>query len=152
MTITLLNNTDKAVAEQLHTLFQVSYAVEAKLLGAKNFPPLQRPLEAYMEGRTRFYGAYADATLAGATEIEATPEYTYINSMVVHPQFFRRGIASQLMEYVMAEFDSPRFFVETGLDNGPATRLYLKFGFREILQWDTDHGVRKVKFEWVKGS
>ncbi|MEJ2584117.1 MAG: hypothetical protein P8Z38_03455 [Robiginitalea sp.] len=37
--------------------------------------------------------------------------------------------------------------METGLDNGPATALYRKFGFREILQYDTDHGVRKVRFE-----
>jgi len=37
--------------------------------------------------------------------------------------------------------------VETGLKNEPTTQLYLKLGFREVYQYDTDHGVRKVRFE-----
>ena len=67
--------------------------------------------------------------------------------MVVAPKFFRQGIASQLLEFVFDTFDSNVFMVETGVANDPATTLYKKFGFKEVKQWDTDHGVRKVKFE-----
>ena len=70
-----------------------------------------------------------------------------INSLVVNPKFFRRGIARKLIEFVFNTFDSNLFVVETGLANGPATKLYKKFGFIEVKQWDTDHGIRKIKFE-----
>ena len=54
------------------------------------------------------------------------------------------------MEFVFNTFKTKQFFVETGLQNEPATQLYTKFGFKEIKQWDTDHGVRKVKFECTR--
>ncbi|WP_306424023.1 GNAT family N-acetyltransferase [Patiriisocius marinus] len=74
-------------------------------------------------------------------------EFTHINSLVVDPRFFRQGIAKKMMEFVFETFDSKLFIVETGLENGPATQLYKKFGFKEVKQWDTDHGIRKIKFE-----
>lgn len=39
------------------------------------------------------------------------------------------------------------FTVETGIDNQPAIKLYESFGFQELEQWDTNHGIRKVRFE-----
>ena len=37
--------------------------------------------------------------------------------------------------------------VETGVENEPAILLYKKFGFKEVKQWDTDHGIRKIRLE-----
>ena len=51
------------------------------------------------------------------------------------------------MEFVLDLFDSKLFVVETGVENGPATELYRKLDFIEVKQWDTNHGVRKIKFE-----
>jgi RimJ/RimL family protein N-acetyltransferase len=48
---------------------------------------------------------------------------------------------------VLNTYDSSCFTVETGLANAPATKLYLKLGFRKTGEYDTDHGVRKVQFE-----
>ena len=76
--------------------------------------------------------------------IKPTPD---INSLVVSPTFFRQGIARKLMEFVFHTFDSNLFVVETGLENGPANELYKKFDFKEVKQWNTDHGIRKIKFE-----
>jgi ribosomal protein S18 acetylase RimI-like enzyme len=80
-------------------------------------------------------------------EIDQTADAIHIQSLVVHPRFFRQGIGMQLMEFVLKEFENEMFTVETGVDNGPATALYLKLGFFEVRQWDTDHGVRKIRFE-----
>jgi ribosomal protein S18 acetylase RimI-like enzyme len=80
-------------------------------------------------------------------EIDHNNSATLIRSLVVDPFFFRQGIAKKLMEFVLDTFDSNLFVVETGLENGPATALYEKFGFIEVEQWDTNHGVRKIKFE-----
>ena len=61
-------------------------------------------------------------------------------------------IARKLMEYVFNTFDSKLFVVETGLENEPATKLYKKFDFKEVKQWNTDHGIRKIKFERIINS
>ena len=53
------------------------------------------------------------------------------------------------MEFTLNRFDSRVFVVETGVKNIPATELYKKLGFTEVKQWDTDFGVRKVKFQKI---
>lgn len=145
--ITKLEHKDKEVSKKIRSVFQVSYAVEAKLLGATDFPPLKRPLEDFLECENQFFGHIVNNQLQGVMEIDHTETRTLIRSLVVDPKFFRKGIASSFMEFVLNSFDASLFVVETGVDNGPASELYRKFGFVEVEQWDTDHGVRKVKFE-----
>ena len=66
---------------------------------------------------------------------------------MVSPHYFRQGIGRQLMKYVLQDFSSKVFTVETGLKNIPASKLYTSFHFKEVKQWDTDHGVRKIRFK-----
>jgi ribosomal protein S18 acetylase RimI-like enzyme len=142
----LLNN-DIDISKKIRAVFQVSYEVEAKLLKAINFPPLKRPLEDYVLSNTVFFGYLKNEELVGVIEIDHNKNDTLIRSLVVDPLFFRQGIARKLMEFTLNTFDSNLFIVETGVDNKPASKLYMEFGFIEVKQWDTDHGVRKVKFE-----
>ncbi len=142
-----LQNNKIEVSKQIHSVFQLSYAVEAKLLNATDFPPLKRPLESYLKSDTMFFGYLENKELAGIIEIEYNNNYTDINSLVVNPKFFRRGIARKLLEFVFNRFDSKLFIVETGVNNKPATELYKKLGFKEVKQWDTDFGIRKILFE-----
>jgi len=142
-----LENSDIEIAKNIRSVFQLSYAVEAKLLNATDFPPLKRPLESYLKSDTMFFGYIENNEIVGIIEIEHDKNCTDINSLVVAPNYFRQGIARKLLEFVFNSFDSKLFVVETGLENGPATALYIKFDFKEVKQWDTDHGVRKVKFE-----
>lgn len=142
-----LENDDIEVSKRIRAVFQSSYKVEAKLLNAIDFPPLKRPLKSYVNSNTEFFGYLKDGELAGVIEIEHNNSFTDINSLVVSPTFFRQGIARKLMEFVFHTFDSNLFVVETGLENGPANELYKKFDFKEVKQWNTDHGIRKIKFE-----
>ena len=80
-------------------------------------------------------------------EIKNNIEAIHIQSLVVDPYFFRQGIAQKLMKYVLEKYQTSLFTVETGVLNLPAIQLYTKLGFVETQQWDTDHGVRKVRFE-----
>ena len=143
-----LENSDIEVSKRIRTVFQLSYKIEAKLLNATDFPPLKRPLKSYVNSNTEFFGYLKDGELAGVIEIELNNSFTDINSLVVSPSFFRQGIAKELMRFVFNKFNSNLFVVETGLENGPATKLYKKFGFKEVKQWNTDHGIRKIKFEY----
>ncbi len=135
------------VAEQIHSIFRLSYAVEAKLLNAIDFPPLKRPLNSYLKSNNMFFGYFENDELSGIIEIEYKNNRTDINSLVVHPLYFRRGVAIKLLEFVFNRFDSQLFIVETGVNNKPAIKLYEKLGFKEVRQWDTKFGIRKTLFE-----
>lgn len=147
-----LDNKNRAVSKKIRAVFQASYAIEAALLNAKNFPPLQRTLEEFLESNTAFFGVLKNDEFAGVIEISEYHSHTHINSLVVEPKFFRQGIASKLMQFVIHKFDSKRFTVETGVLNTPACQLYKNFNFKEVMQWDTDHGVRKIQFECTNKS
>ncbi len=142
-----LDNSNIDVATIMMRVFMESYAVEAKLLGAKDFPPLKRPLEGYTKSTNQFYGYYEDEQLSGVIEIVEKPEYTHIQSLVVSPNFFRRGIGSKLIEYVFKHYNSSTFMVETGAKNVPAIQLYERLGFTLIKEFDTIHGIIKVRLE-----
>ena len=145
-----LDHTDLAITTKMRAVFQVSYAVEAKLLNAVNFPPLQRPLESYIESTTTFFGYHIKDEIVGIIEVNPKEKTTHINSLVVSPHFFRQGIGRDLMDYILQNFSSKIFTVETGLKNIPASKLYTSFHFKEVKQWDTDHGVRKIRFEFIR--
>ena len=142
-----LKNNDLEIAKKIRSVFQLSYKVEANILNATDFPPLKRPLENYVNSNTAFFEYLKNEELAGVIEIEHNNNFIHIYSLVVDPGFLRQGIARKLMEYVINIFDSKLFVVETGLKNGPATKLYKKFDFKEVKQWNTYHGIRKIKFE-----
>jgi ribosomal protein S18 acetylase RimI-like enzyme len=142
-----LDHKDRSIAQEIREVFQASYAVEAKLLGAVDFPPLKRPLEGFLQSENEFFGFREQGRLAGVAEVVPEEKAVHVQSLVVHPAFFRKGIGSALVSHVLERFTTPVFTVETGLENHPATALYRKFGFREVGRYDTDHGVRKVRFE-----
>ena len=142
-----LDHTNQAIATKMRIVFQESYAIEAKLLNAINFPPLQRPLQSYIESTTTFFGYHIKDEIVGIIEVSPKEKTTHINSLVVSPHFFRQGIGRDLMDYILQNFSSKVFTVETGLENIPASKLYTSFHFKEVKQWDTDHGVRKIRFK-----
>ncbi|MEM8892912.1 MAG: N-acetyltransferase [Bacteroidota bacterium] len=141
-----LKNSDPSIAKEIQQLFYASYLVEAKLLGAKEFPPLNRKLEDYQETETNFYGFHKGEEITGIIELTLEEDRIEIDSLVVHPDHFRQGIAQQLLEFALESLDYNFFRVETGAENEPAIRLYKKLGFEEERQWDTFFGIRKVSF------
>ena len=145
-----LDHTNLAIATKMRVVFQESYAVEAALLNATNFPPLQRPLESYIKSITMFFGYHIKDEIVGIVEVSPKEKTTHINSLVVSPHFFRQGIGRNLIDYTLQNFSSKIFTVETGLENIPASKLYTSFHFKEVKQWDTDHGVRKIRFKLIR--
>ena len=84
-----LNHTDFEIAQKIYSVFQVSYAVEADLLKAMNFPPLKRGLANFIKSTTDFYGYFYENELAAVIEIECKNHNTHIQSLVVDPFYFR---------------------------------------------------------------
>lgn len=145
--ISKLDHRDKHIASRIREVFQASYAVEAKLLGAENnFPPLKRPLSQFINAESEFFGYQNGDRIAGIIEVKVDADKVHIQSLVVDPEFFRQGVASQLLNFLFQQFRSKHYTVETGAANGPAIALYERFGFKKVNQWITEVGIEKVAF------
>lgn len=145
-----LDHKNPEEASKIREVFQESYAVEAKLLKAENnFPPLKRPLAGFIEADSAFHGHFENESLAGVIEIKSEDDSTHIQSLVVSPRFFRRGIGSQLLQFVIDKFDTPVFTVETGAANDPAIALYERFDFQITRKWMTGVGIEKVAMKRI---
>ena len=142
-----LDHTNVKIATKIHSVFQVSYAVEAELLKAKEFPPLKRTINEFLVSKNDFYGYLIDDVVGAVIEIINIGKSIHIQSLVVDPKFFRQGIAQSLISYLFESFDSEIYTVETGAENQPAVTLYEKNGFVEIERYYAEYEIRKVRFE-----
>ncbi|WP_445381185.1 GNAT family N-acetyltransferase [Robiginitalea sp. IMCC43444] len=142
-----LNHSEPGIAQKIRAVFQESYAVEASLLKAKDFPPLRRPLKGFTHSKNDFYAYTSGGQILGVIEIDFRQDTTHIQSLVVLPAHFRKGIGKSLVNFAFKTYPSGRFTVETGLQNDPATTLYRKLGFREVGQYIAEAGIRKIQFE-----
>jgi GNAT superfamily N-acetyltransferase len=145
--IKILNNQNPVVTVRMRQVFHASYAIEAEILQADNFPPLKRTLDEYRDTDTQFYGYLQKHDLAAVIEIRHLKSSIHIQSLVVDPYYFRQGIAAQLLDYVLHHNNTPLFTVETGLANIPAIKLYEKLGFKEVRQYLADPGIKKICLE-----
>ena len=142
--ITKLDNSNEDVANQIFTIFQRSYKIEAQLIGTLDFPPLLRSVKDIENSETQFYGFIENECLAAIIEIAIEDQYLAINSLTVDPIFFRKGIASKLISYVLEVIHFSEAVVETAVVNLPAINLYKKHGFVEFKRWTPSHGIKKV--------
>jgi len=145
--ITKINHVNRAVAIQIHSVFQNSYRVEAKLIDADDFPPLKRSVSDIVNSKSSFIVFFEGDALAATAEISMDVEYELsINNLVVDPKHFRKGYASKLLEYVLDNYNRDTAVVETATKNLPAISLYQKFGFAQEKRWRTEQNIHKVKF------
>ena len=145
--IVKIDNKRNEIAVEIRRIFQASYVIEAKMLKAIDFPPLKRTISQFIDSNSEFYAYYIKHNIAGLIEISSNKSITHIQSLVVYPKYFRQGIGKALVMFVLDTYASSGFTVETGIDNRPAIKLYVSLGFEEQDQWDTNHGVRKVRFK-----
>jgi ribosomal protein S18 acetylase RimI-like enzyme len=115
-------------------LQRVSYQIEAELIGSSMIPLLRETLEELQSCGEVFHGWFEDDRLLGFISHKLEEDVLDIHRVAVHPDGFRRGMARQLLEFVLnLERGATRAIVQTGSLNLPACKLYLSFGF-EILE------------------
>ena len=142
--ITILDNSIEAVANEIFTIYQNSYKVEAQLIGTLDFPPLSRSIKNIEISKTQFYGFTENKCLAAIIEIAIEDRQLHINSLTVDPSYFRKGIAKKLINFVLENMDYSQAIVETAVVNIPAIQLYKKQGFVEFKRWTPSHGIEKL--------
>ena len=143
-----LEHCSEEVAAQIYAVFQRSYKEEAQLIGVNEFPPLLRTAANIQVATSKFLGLRIGSELAAIVEYTNNGANLSIDSLVVHPLFFRRGLASQLLQSLLGTHAYRTADVETAAANLPAITLYNKFGFFESKRWITDEGIEKVRLEY----
>jgi len=143
--IELLEHRSEVLARRIHEVFQLSYQVEADLVGSSDFPPLQRSMSHIQSSKSQFLGEWIGDDLVSVVEFSCTEDTLSIDSLVVHPEYFRRGLGSRIFETLLNREHWQHADVETAAANGPALDLYGKFGFIEAERWLTDDGIEKVR-------
>lgn len=142
-----LSLTDNATAREVLALQKAAYAVEARLIGTDAIPPLHDNLLSLQMCGETFIGAYLKESLAGAMAVTIQNTSLDICRLMVHPDYFRQGVATALLNHVLAMPDIRRYTVSTGAANHPAKALYTRHGFREIETMWVDGGVQITRFE-----
>ncbi|MEQ8205407.1 MAG: N-acetyltransferase [Woeseia sp.] len=140
-----LGHCSESVAKEIHRVFQAAYKVEAEQIGVTDFPPLKRSAEHIRATEGDFLGCWSGVELTAVMEYVLADSHLSIDSLVVHPDHFRRGLASSLLQFRLAQTDWQTADVETAAQNGPAIALYEKFGFSFAAQWTTKAGIDKVR-------
>ncbi|HZG87312.1 GNAT family N-acetyltransferase [Paenibacillus sp.] len=140
---------DPANAEAVYRLQQASYPIEARLIGLDSIPPLHdTPATLAACGET-FVGCFhPSAGLVGAVSYKLFDDGRTldIHRMMVHPDHFRRGLASKLLGAVLSLPGLTRALVSTGTANAPAVALYERFGFQPDGLIDIAPDVTVTKF------
>ncbi|WP_404451001.1 GNAT family N-acetyltransferase [Virgibacillus necropolis] len=140
--IVKLNNRDKSEVQNILNVQLLAYQVEANLIEFDGIPQLNDTVDSIMGSNETFIGYKYERELAGFISYEALEDELDICRLVVHPNYFRKGIASKLLNYVMSEnSEVNRFTVSTGSKNIPAISLYERFGFTPYQKVEVATGI-----------
>ncbi|MHA0858457.1 GNAT family N-acetyltransferase [Paenibacillus sp. CMAA1364] len=137
------------IVHQIWRLQQVAYRLEARMIGFDEIPLLLDTVDSLRTCGETFFGEMdEDGELLGAIAVCSESEGNMtMTRMMVSPTYFRRGIASRLIQYVLDEYkDTPLFIVSTGTQNVPAYTLYLKHGFVPFDSFEVAPGVELTSF------
>ena len=117
------------------------------MLCIENFPPLQRLEQDIQVSSSRFYGIFESIELLAALEIKESREAIDFDSLVVHPQHFREGFATRLIEFVLEIYTGSSFRVRTAKKNIPGLALYRKFDFNVVREIKETSGIEVLELE-----
>ncbi|NLM42820.1 MAG: GNAT family N-acetyltransferase [Clostridiales bacterium] len=146
-----LNLNDINTVKDLLELQVASYIKEAEIIGFYDIPPLKDTVDSLKESKEIFYGYYVDNVLAGMISYKIYNHILDIHRVAVHPEFFRKGIAQKLIEYVEnVDSNVKKIIVCTGKGNIPAEKLYLKNGYIKTGHIKVNEEVYLTSFEKIK--
>jgi tRNA(adenine34) deaminase len=123
---------EPASAEAVYHLQQLAYPIETKLIGLPSIAPLLDTPETLQNCGEQFIACFEEDRLVGAVSYKLIDNLSTldIHRMMVHPDRFRRGIASKLLEAALAIPGIRKALVSTGTLNTPAVALYERYGFQ----------------------
>jgi ribosomal protein S18 acetylase RimI-like enzyme len=141
VTVRPLSLADAGVVAGLVALQRAAYRVEADLIGADAIPVLTETEAELAASGESFLGA-GEGDLLAALSYVRTAGVVDIHRLVVHPDAFRRGLATSLLDALeRAEPDATEWRVSTAAANAPALALYAGRGFERVQELEAPGGV-----------
>lgn len=135
-------------AEQVLEIQLASYKIEADIIGFYDIPTLKDSVYSLKACDEIFYGYYLEGRLAGIISYKIFDNILDIHRVAVHPDFFRRGIAEELISFAeKVDSNIKKIIVCTGKDNLPAVKLYVKNGFQKKKDIEADKNFYLTEFE-----
>lgn len=126
---------DAGDLEEILALQKLAFQSEAQRYNDYALPPLTQTLEGIQADFERMVilKASIDGRIVGSARAYLEGDTCYVGRVVVHPDFWRRGIATQLMDAIESRFcQARRFELFTGHASTPALELYRKRGYTEF--------------------
>jgi len=140
--------TNPNLAEEVLSIQIPSYKVEAELINFYDIPPLRDSVSTLQQCGETFYGCYLDGKLSGVIAIKTEEGLIDIHRLMVHPQYFRQGIANRLLDFIESGREgNETLTVSTGSRNAPATYFYEKNGFIKTRETKITEGLSITSFE-----
>lgn len=140
-----LNLQSEDIQKQLLQLQRVSYRQEEILLGFR-IPRTEDTVEDLLASGEVFVGMVQDGILLGFFSFAADETTVDIHRVAVDPDYFRQGVATELLQFLFDAFgDIGCFIVTTGATNTPALRLYEKLGFKQTETFEPVPGLKMVR-------
>ncbi|QUG43537.1 GNAT family N-acetyltransferase [Psychrobacillus sp. INOP01] len=151
--IQLVNNEDAKVAESILSIQLPAYKVEADLIGFDGIPQLLDTVKDIRKSRELFLGKLDGSKMMGFISYEDTDELIDICRLVVDPNHFRKGIASELLTYLLnVKASEKKVVVSTGAKNIPAITLYERHNFKKLedIEIEPDFYITQLTYEGKK--
>jgi GNAT superfamily N-acetyltransferase len=146
--IKAINQRDNEIATEIASLQKLSYQVEAEIIGYSAIPPLHESINDILNSKEIYLAYFEEQQIAGILAYEFKGNFIIISKMMVHPDHFKKGIASNLIEYLFKIYSHAwRARVSTGAKNYPAKKLYQKYGFVKTGERKIDNALTLFTFE-----
>jgi GNAT superfamily N-acetyltransferase len=132
---------DASFAASLLRLQQDAYRTQADLIASDRLASLQADDQTLPAWRGRYLVGWRGTQLMGAVAWRTGRDSAEVDRVMVEPSSFRNGIATALLEAVLAELAGTGIDTWTGRDNVPGLALYRRFGFEPVADEQLPTGI-----------
>lgn len=130
-----ISHADLDDAQAILDLQKLAYQMEAERYNDYTLPPLTQTLAGIQENFAKMIilKAVADDKIVGSVRAYAKNGTCYVGRLIVHPDYMGRGIGTQLMHKIEAQFNQvERFELFTGHQSAGPLHIYTKMGYQEF--------------------
>ncbi|MPQ52438.1 GNAT family N-acetyltransferase [Citrobacter telavivensis] len=129
----------------------MAYQSEALLYQDDSIPALQQTLESLRAQFTNtllLKASLAEGRIVGSVRGHVVGNTCHVGRLIVHPNFQRRGIGSDLLNALERQFpDITRFELFTGHKSAGNLRLYRRHGYQEYRREPIHAGLTMIYLE-----